>query len=293
MRILITGASGLLGPYLLREWGSARGVAAWSGSRQGEFFGVPLRTVDLGDPDGVARAFRQAQPDVVVHAAARARVADCFGDPQGAHRVNVGGTATLASLCVLTGARLVFVSTDLVFDGERAPYREEDAALPLSVYGKTKLEAEAAVRALPGGVVVRVSLLYGPSLLSGRPSFFDDQVAALRAGRPLTLFRDEWRTPLDLDTAAKALLAVARSDVTDVVHVGGPERLSRLEMGGRLTQFLGVDGADIAAVERAQAPAAEPRPRDVSLDSSHWRRLFPALPWPSWDEAMRQLPWRT
>src|SRR5439155_2744036 len=98
------------------------------------------------------------------------------------------------------------------FDGERAPYGEEDDPAPLSVYGRTKADAEAAVRAA-GGLVVRVSLLYGPSL-SGRPSFFDDQAAALRSGRPLTLFEDEWRTPLALPAAARALVELARSGVT-------------------------------------------------------------------------------
>jgi dTDP-4-dehydrorhamnose reductase len=290
MRVLITGASGQLGAYLLRELAGADGVTAWSGSPRGELLGIPLRPVDLGDPDAVAAAFRADRPDAVVHAGAWARVADCHRDPAGARRVNSGGTAVLAELAADVGARLVCVSTDLVFDGEHAPYREEDAPEPLSVYGQTKLAGEAAVRAAPGGVVARVSLLYGPSL-AGRPSFFDDQAAALRGGRPVTLFRDEWRTPLDLPSAARALLALARSDVTGLLHLGGPERLSRLEMGRRLAHFLGVGGATIRSAGRSDVPAPEPRPRDVSLDSSRWRELFPDVPWPAGDDALRQLPW--
>jgi dTDP-4-dehydrorhamnose reductase len=184
----------------------------------------------------------------------------------------------------------VLVSTDLVFDGEHAPYREEDTPAPLSVYGKTKVTAEEAVRSLPRGVVARLSLLYGPSL-SGRPSFFDEQAAALRAGRPVTLFDNEWRTPLDLATAARALTALAASDVTGIVHIGGPQRLSRLEMGRQLAKFLGVERPNLVVVSRNDHPAAEPRPRDTSLDSSRWRGLFPSLPWPAWEEALPQLPW--
>src|SRR5437588_830499 len=82
--------------------------------------------------------------------------------PGGARRVNTAGTRMLAELADACGARLVLVSTDLVFDGERPPYREEDPAVPSSVYGRTKLEAEAAVRAMSSGVVARLSLLYGP-----------------------------------------------------------------------------------------------------------------------------------
>src|SRR5207302_4863142 len=124
----------------------------------------------------------------------------------------------LAELAAQGGARLLFVSTDLVFDGEHAPYREGDRPAPLSVYGRSKAAAEAAVRAVPRGVVARVSLLFGPTVV-GRPSFFDDQVAALRGRRPLTLFEDEWRTPLDYSTAARALLGVLHSDFLGVVHV--------------------------------------------------------------------------
>jgi dTDP-4-dehydrorhamnose reductase len=291
MRLLVTGASGLLGAYLLREL-HRDSVIAWSGSRREHLCGVPLHPVDLMDADQVATAFAAAHPDVVIHAAALARVADCHRDPDRAQRINAGGTATLARLAAVCGARLVLVSTDLVFDGEGAPFREDAPPAPVSVYGRTKVAAEAAVLAEPGNLVVRVSLLYGPSL-NGRPSFFDEQVAALRGGRPLTLFADEWRTPLDLLTAATALATLARSDCTGLLHVGGPLRLSRLEMGQRLANYLGADASVIRAVERDHVPGAEPRPRDVSLDSTRWRRVCPAVGWPVWAEALgKMLPLR-
>jgi dTDP-4-dehydrorhamnose reductase len=289
MRLLITGAGGLLGAYLLRAASGRADVVALGGPRGGERFGVSLHPVDLTDADAAAAVFRAVRPDVILHAAAVARVADCVRDPERAWRTNAGATATLARLAADAGVRLVHVSTDLVFGGERAPYREDDAPDPVSVYGKTKRAAEESVLAVPRSAVVRVSLLYGPAL-HGRASFFDEQAAALRSGRPVTLFRDEWRTPLDLVTAARALLAVAESDYSGLLHVGGPERLSRLEMGLRLAAFLGVDAAPIVAADRDAVPAVEPRPRDVSLDSSRWRSAFPGVPWPAGDEALRGLP---
>jgi dTDP-4-dehydrorhamnose reductase len=289
-RLLITGAGGQLGAYLLHRLQGTAGATAWTGSQGGDRFGFPLRCVDLADPGAVAAAFREAQPDRVIHAGAWAKVADCHRDPVLADRVNVAGTALLAELASAARARLVLVSTDLVFDGEHAPYREDDRPAPLSAYGRTKAAAEQAVREMPRGVVARLSLLYGPSL-AGRPSFFDEQAAALRQGRAVTLFADEWRTPLDMGTAAEALTALAMSDITGILHIGGPQRLSRLEMGQQLERFLGVHGPNLIAVGRNDLPAAEPRPRDTSLDSSRWRRLFPSLPWPAWDEALPQLPW--
>jgi dTDP-4-dehydrorhamnose reductase len=286
MRWLVTGASGQLGGYLLRHLrGRGETVVAWSGSAGGEVCGVPIRAVDLADADALAAAFRAARPQAVIHAAALARVDECHRDPDRARRVNADGTARLADLAAAAGARVVYVSTDLVFEGERAPYREADPPAPLSVYGRTKADGEASALAAANAAVARVSLLFGPTL-SGRPGFFDGLVANLRAGRPVNLFTDEWRTPLALPAAAAALVEVARSDVTGVLHVGGPERLSRLEMGQRLAAHLGAPAAPLVAVSRTSAPAAEPRPRDVSLDSSRWRALFPRSSWPAYHEAL-------
>jgi dTDP-4-dehydrorhamnose reductase len=288
MRLLLTGASGQLGSYVLREiTRSELPIVAWSGTRTGRLFGIELQPVDLADPDQVVTAFRRAAPSVVVHAGAIAAIAECRRDPFRAERVNAHATTLLAELAAQAGARLLLVSTDLVFDGEKGWYREQDLPSPLSVYARTKASAEAPVLALPSGIVLRMSLLFGPSIV-GRPYFFDAQVAALHEGRPITLFSDEWRTPLSLATAARALLGIVRSDFHGLLHLGGPERMSRLEMGRRLAAYLGVDGCGIVAATRDSVPAAEPRPPDTSLDCSRWRELFPNEPWPSWQEAMSE-----
>jgi dTDP-4-dehydrorhamnose reductase len=289
MRILLTGASSQIGGYFLREIATERmPVVAWSGSRTGRLFGVELQPVDLADTEPVHAAFRRAAPTVVIHAGAIAAVAECRRNPERAYQVNTQGTALLADLAHEAGARMLFLSTDLVFDGEKGGYREEDQPAPLSVYGRTKAAAEQAVLAVPRGLVLRVSLLFGPGIV-GRPYFFDEQVTALREGRTLTLFSDEWRTPLSLATAARALRALVDSDIVGILHLGGPERMSRLEMGQRLAAYLGVDASAIQAVLRTSVPAAEPRPCDTSLDSSRWRSLFPAQAWPGWHEALTEM----
>jgi dTDP-4-dehydrorhamnose reductase len=289
MRWLVTGATGLLGGHLLRELASADGTAvAWSGSQQVEVLGQPVQRVDLTDPPAVAAAFRDAAPDLVIHAAAVARVDECRREPDKARTINTEGSQHLAELAAENGARLVYVSTDLVFGGERGNYHEDDRPNPLTVYGRTKARGEAAVIAFPGTAVARLSLLYG-RCITGRTSFFDRMVAALHDGRPITLFTDEWRTPLDLPTAARALVALAGSDVTGVLHIGGPERLSRLEMGRQLADVLGVFSDSIVAAGRNDVPGEEARPRDTSLDSSQWRSLFPRLPWPTFREALASM----
>jgi len=289
MRMLITGASGQLGAYLLRELASRRHrVVAWGGRHHDQRFGFPLEPAELLDRDATVRAFHQARPDAILHAAAVSTVANCHADPLGAERVNVSGTQLLTELACAAGTRLLFLSTDLVFAGDQGNYREDAATGPLSVYGRTKLAAEGVVLAEPRHSVVRLSLLFGPTL-AGRPTFFDKQLAALRQKQPVALFTDEWRTPLSLATAARALVALAESEQGGLLHLGGPERLSRLEMGQRLARLLDLDPAPIVACRRDEAPAPEPRPCDTSLDSSRWRRLFPDVAWPGYEESLREL----
>jgi dTDP-4-dehydrorhamnose reductase len=202
--------------------------------------------------------------------------------------VNFDATALLAELAAQLNARLVFVSTDLVFDGAKGSYQESDAPSPLSVYGHTKTEGERAALSIANSAVVRVSLMVGPSLVN-RPTFFDQQLAALRERRPLKLFEDEWRTPLDFATAAQSLVEIARTDYQGILHVGGPERMSRLEMGQRIARCLMRDPSVFEPTTRNAAPSAEPRPRDTSLDSSRWRGLFSSIPWLSLEDAVAKM----
>jgi dTDP-4-dehydrorhamnose reductase len=289
MRLLLTGASGQLGGYLLRELQTFNAsIAAWTGERTGEKFGVTWRPVDLANQDQVVTAFHDAQPSLVIHAGAITSVVDCYHDPLRAEQVNGKATALLTQLAADARARILFTSTDLVFDGNKGSYREQDPPSPLSEYGRSKVAAEKPILEYSRGTVVRVSLLYGPTL-TGRPSFFDNLVESLRRGRSIPLFEDEWRTPLDLETAAQGIMGVADSDFVGLLHLGGPERLSRLEMGSRLAALIGCDPKVIVAAKRNSVKTAEPRPRDAALDSSLWRQLFPKQPWRPWKEAMARL----
>lgn len=279
MRWLITGASGALGDYLLREL-AGESVVAWSGSNRN----APFVPVDLADPDAIATAFQAANPDVVIHAAAMARVDACHRDPEMAQRINGDATEQLCELG--RKARMIYISTDLVFDGERAPYRESDLPSPLSMYGRTKVLGEKALQHHSRAVVARLSLLFGPT---SRPTFFSHVLESLRGGQTITLFNDEWRTPLGLSAGAHMLVVLARSDFVGTMHLGGPERLSRFEMGQRLARHLRLSDANLNARGRNAAGGAEPRPRDVSLDTSLWQTRFSQHPIPSFEESLTDM----
>ena len=288
MRVLLTGASGQLGAYLLARLGE-RGhhVLAWSGTDAGQRAGIPLRPIDLGGLSGIAPALDEAEPEAVLHAAAMSSAAEAHRDPERARLVNVEATRRIAGWCRANGRRLVFTSTDLVFDGRKPWSRESDPAEPVLTYGRTKREAESAVLEAPRGLVARVSLLYGPSR-SGRPSYFDRSLAALRRGEPQTFFEDEFRTPLDLPTAAEALVGLLETEATGIVHVGGPERVSRCDLMRRIAAALGLDPGLVRANRQADVPSPEPRPADASLDSSRLASLLPELTRPSIEEAARR-----
>jgi dTDP-4-dehydrorhamnose reductase len=288
MRVVLTGASGQLGAYVrgrLAEAGHA--VSAWSGHR----VGAGLTPIELTDTVAVEGALAEVDPEVIIHTAAMSTAEAVRRDPGRGHAVNVEATARLAGWCGRQGRRLVYTSTDLVFDGSKGWYREDDPALPVLGYGRTKLEAEPFVLAVSGGLVARVSLLFGPSR-SGQPSYLDRTVDGLRRGEPQTFFEDEFRTPLDLATAAVALVRLAESGVSGRVHVGGRERLSRYDLARRVAAALGLDPGLVRANRQRDMSFPEPRPADVSLDTTRLAALLPDFDRPSVEEAVAAS-WRT
>ncbi len=281
MRILLTGASGQLGAYLIdRALAAGHEPVAWSGTTAGRRGDVELIPVDLTDPGATAGALDAADPAAVIHAAAISSAEAVRLDPDRARAVNVEATGRIADWCARRRRRLVFTSTDLVFDGSRAWNREDDPARPILAYGRTKREAEPAVLAVPGGVVARVSLLYGPGR-GGRPTFFDRALAAIRRGEPQSFFEDEYRTPLDLATAATILVRLAGSDLSGLYHVAGAERMSRFDLIRRAAGAAGLDVALVRANRRGDVPLPEPRPADASLDTSKLAGAFPDLARPT------------
>jgi dTDP-4-dehydrorhamnose reductase len=207
-----------------------------------------------------------------VHAAVLGSAADCETRPDEAERVNARLPGTLARLCAERRVRLVALSTDLVFAGDRSFAREDDATGPLGVYGRTKRAGELAVlAALPEAAVARVSLVVGRG--HGPRATSSEQVArALRAGRSPRLFTDEYRTPIDPESVADGVARLVSGPVAGLLHLGGPERLSRHALGLRVARAFGLPADGVVAALQREHAGPERRAPDVSLDSGRARR---------------------
>jgi dTDP-4-dehydrorhamnose reductase len=286
MRILITGASGQLSAYLIeRLLGTGHKIIAWSGTETGQRQGVPLIPIDLTDPDQLRRSLDNLRPDAILHTAAISAAEAVRLNPARAQSINVDATSRISEWAGQHNCRLVFTSTDLIFGGSRPWNREVDPPCPTLAYGRTKVAAEPSVLAIPNGIVARLCLLFGPTKC-GRPYFFDRAIDAIRRGEPQTFFEDEYRTPLDLATASLILVKLVESDLSGIYHVAGTERISRFELMSRAAKTLGLDTSLVRAGQRADVALAEPRPADVSLDTSKLANAFPELVRPSVETAL-------
>jgi dTDP-4-dehydrorhamnose reductase len=277
---LITGSTGQLGGHLLAALARDPAPKRVMAHRHRE--GPPVHpaestsVADLLDTAALTSMIDALRPTHIFHTAAMTAVSDCHADPAAARRANTDATRTIAAAAQVVGARLIFTSTDMVFAGDAAPYRETDPPNPLSEYGCTKAAAERELAAFPNTLTVRIPLLFGTPR-NERRTTFAAQLAALQSGQPLKLFADEFRTPLWLPDAAAALVALARSDLAGVIHLAGPQRLSRLEMIEQVAAAREIDHPTIVPVSRLSVPSAEPRPADLSLDAARFLAQFPRL----------------
>jgi len=273
VKFLITGASGLVGGAVARLAAQAgHDVVGVVGRFSGDLPGVSRRiAIDLSQQDQVVRTVEELRPDVVINAAAVSEPAACDQDPMRSQRLNVDLPAWLAGLANRAGFRLVHLSSEQAFRGDRAPYRREDPVDPINLYARQKVASEQAVQAAAPNraATVRAPLLAGNSP-SGRRSLHERLLADWAAGRTPRLYVDEIRQVCHADNLAAALIELAqRPDLDGVFHWAGAEPLSRYDLGLRIREHFGLDArrAPLLAVRRSDDPEASAvRQADLTLD---------------------------
>lgn len=265
-QVLITGGSGFLGGHLIKVMQNKYNVIATYFKNNPNYSRTFWRRLDLTLSEEIEQVFMEARPNIVIHNAAIADLDVCEGNPREAETVNLDATRIISDLCGTFNARLFYISTDQVFDGSGAPYKEDDRPNPINFYGWTKWQAELFISENnPRYVIVRAPIIYGPSALSGTSS--SERVRkSLLAGRIVKLISNQIRTPIYAGNLAEAILELTEKKFTGIIHLAGSERISRYEFGVLLAEHLNLDRSLIKAIRQSDSELEAARPLNVSLN---------------------------
>jgi dTDP-4-dehydrorhamnose reductase len=265
MKILITGANGFLGYYLVEQLlakkysvtATGKGVCRLPFTHDQNF---QWRSMDFTDPFSIHDVFENVKPDVVVHAGAMSKPDECEMDQMKAYLVNVEGTVQLLINSEDLKSFFIFLSTDFVFDGERGMYIEEDTPRPVNYYGRTKLEAEEAVKEYEyGWAIVRTVLVYGKNH-SGHNNILKTVKEKLEKGEEYNVVDDQVRTPTYVEDLAKGIVTIIEKKATGIFHLSGKVVLTPYQMAIETAEYLKLDSSLIKKVTAANFSQHAKRP---------------------------------
>lgn len=266
--VLVTGAAGLLGAHAcLAALDRGLRVAGTVHRTPSPLAGIEMVAVDLARANDLRALLADVRPRWVIHCAAMTAVDGAEEDPEGAERDNVTASGLLARAAADAGARIVYVSTDAVYPGQRGPYAEDDATGPVNVYARTKLGGEEAVRAAnPDHVVARVNL-FGWSPRPGQ-GLAEWVLGRLEAGDDVPGFADVLFNPLEARTLAETLLDLAAGPRRGTVNAGAADAVSKHAFARMVAEAFGHDPARVHPASAADVAFRAPRPRDTRMDVS-------------------------
>ncbi len=267
-RLLVTGTSGFLGWNLCQYARTDWEVYGTYFSHEVKIPGATLYRTNLTDVTALNQLFDTVKPDAVIHTAAASKPDFCETHRQESYDINVGVSVNIARLCSDLRIPCAFTSTDMVFDGNNAPYSETDPVSPITYYGEQKAIAEQKMSEIyPAIALCRMPLMFGaPSPVS--PSFLQGTIENLRTGNKMNLFIDEFRTPASARAASQGLLLAIERRVAGILHLGGKERISRYDFGLLVADVWQLSPDAIISAQQADVATIAARSPDTSLDSS-------------------------
>ncbi|MEG3618546.1 SDR family oxidoreductase [Magnetovibrio sp. PR-2] len=258
--LLITGATGLLVPYLVdacQDLGTLTTTSRTGGDVQ----------CDLSAFEDVEALIAEVQPKIIIHTAALTDVDACERDQESAKRHNAHVVENLADLASKHEAKLVYLSTDQVYSGESDSNSESRPAHPINAYGKTKLEGEAFASKTQNHLIFRTNM-FGPSRTPGRQSLSDFFIGKLKMGDELVLFNDMYFSPLHMKTLSQFVVEAIQKGLTGVYNLGSRNGLSKQAFCLSLAEHLGLEPVQYRSVSGRDIEGRAPRPSNLCLDVS-------------------------
>jgi dTDP-4-dehydrorhamnose reductase len=255
MKVLITGANGLLGQHLTKLLldqnyqvvATSRGESRLPFQPSDKY---TYREMDIANGLETFSVMSHEKPDVVVHAAAMTQVDDCELRPQQCERINVQGTSQVLTDAETFSSHFIYISTDFVFDGEQGNYAEEDDTKPISVYGFSKLQAESMVQTstIPFAIV-RTCLVYGNLLKGTRSNIVQWVKDSLQQGKTIQVVSDQLRTPTYVEDLAEGILLIIEKKATGIYHISGKDWLTPYDMAIKTAHKFELDASKIVKVD--------------------------------------------
>lgn len=292
-KILITGANGFLGQYLVqlllqREYTV---VAVGRGASRLPFTASPrfiYYDADITQDFLLQQIFEKEQPHTVVHAAAMTQADDCQQYQENCEAVNVRATAQILLSAEEVSRHFIYVSTDFVFDGEKGDYTEEDDLNPVSWYGFTKVQAEGIVETstIPFAIV-RTCLVYGNALSGTRSNIISWVKDSLQAGKRIKVVSDQWRTPTHVEDLARGICLVIEQGATGVFHISGKDKLSPYDMALQTAVLCKLDETLIEKVDAVSFTQPAKRPPKTGFNITKAREQLGFEP-VSFEEGLRK-----
>ncbi|MDD1773982.1 MAG: dTDP-4-dehydrorhamnose reductase [Methanobacterium sp.] len=257
-RLFITGGSGLLGSKFIRFSDKYEVITTYNSNPRDNAI-----KLDITNDEQVINKIESLSPDVVVHSAALTNVDYCEDHQEEAYKINAQGTLNMAKACQKVDSKLIYVSTDFVFDGREGLYSEDHQTNPLSYYGLSKLKGEEFVK--DSGVnyaIARVSVLYG---WHTNFNYVTWVINELKAGNQINIVTDEYNSPTYADNAAEALLKIFTKDKKGIYHIAGNERINRFDFARNIAQVFELDPTLIKPIKSEDLIRKAQRPLDSSL----------------------------
>jgi dTDP-4-dehydrorhamnose reductase len=298
MGILVTGSSGMLGQALCNE---LSGKPASPAGRH-EVIGIDINKIqnsklkiknfcrlDLTDRDLTIKKIRDVSPDIIIHCAAYTDVDGCEKNKKKAYKLNVEAAENVAVAASKLGSFLIYISTDFVFNGKKGtPYTEKDRPNPISVYGKTKLEAEIAIKnSVSQYLIIRTSWLFG----KGGENFVDTIIEKAKKEKELKVVNDQTGSPtytLDLAKAIAWIINGKRFPVnSNILHITNSDSCSWYEFTKEIVNLSGIKNADIVPISSEELARPAKRPKMSILDNTKFNKIY-GRNLPNWEDALNR-----